>query len=72
MSEIELTVRDVKRRTEKYTDEFGQEYVFSDWVEVEFTDGRIIVFDPDDPRIKDLKPGDGMKLTTEGIKRVSE
>jgi len=44
----------------------GEEVV----VEPEFTEGRIIAFDPADPRIKDLKPGDKMLLTAKGIKRV--
>jgi len=67
----ELEVREVRRVLEKSIDEpTGLELIDMDWVDVEFTDGRVITFRPDDPRIRDLKPGGKMNLTTKGIKRV--
>jgi len=66
----ELVVKRVERVTETIVEEDGRERLVYDMVEVEFTDGRVITFRPDDPRIRDLKKGDRMELTTEGIRRL--
>ena len=47
-----------------------REVVVSEWVELAFDDGRVISFDPEDPRARDVKVGDLYELTPRGVAKV--